>query len=148
MAEAVGELTEAGWPRPIVDGLPIAWISLPDALGQTDPDRHRTSVLERICQVCGEGHEPDGEIWLMVNEPRREELPEPRDGKEALAMDDALLHPRCAKLALGRCPGLKELRDQDRLTVLRTTAANTYIVETPDGDRAAAGLEHVELVDA
>lgn len=139
-------LTERGWPRPETRTrhgmLPVPWVSPTDKLGVKDPERDEEAKENRTCQICGLGH--DGEVWLFVNE---EGVPAEREGLIALAMDDAILHPRCARLALGNCPALGRLFAQQRLTVLRASIHDVYTVTDPsegDRERLVIDLEKVE----
>lgn len=107
-------LTDAGWPRPRnEDGYPVPWISNPRDLGVMDRARHRQSIRDLLCQVCGEGHGPDDPMFIFVND----DAPSDPRGMIAQALDDGILHERCARLAYARCPELGRLRAGGRLHV-------------------------------
>jgi hypothetical protein len=133
LADDFHGLTDPGWPRPrfrltrgqfirtrigeVVDRvLPVPWITPVPTFSKTDPARRRESKARKLCQVCGEGHEPGSEVFVFLNgglrsRPEHERLPEPERFKHVLlrAIDDSVMHERCAKLAAGNCPKLKEM---------------------------------------
>jgi hypothetical protein len=121
-------LTDSGWPRPryrlmrnrtgeVLDRvLPVPWVTPVPLFSKTDPARRRLSEERKLCQVCGEGHEPGSEVLVFLNgglrsQPEHERLPDPEKFKHVLlrAIDDSVMHERCAKLAAGNCPKLKEM---------------------------------------
>jgi hypothetical protein len=86
-----------------------------------------------------------GTVYVLVNEApvRGEDL----TGRLAQAMDDAVMHGRCARLALARCPHLRALQAASGLAVVRGPAgavdAHTFDDAQEahlalDGDRATA----------
>jgi hypothetical protein len=108
-------LTQAGWPRPIIDGFPIPWVSPAEALGITNGDRILATKADRLCQVCG--GPLDSESVVFVDGGRKSKRRHADvDFTEVLcrAMDDAVMHPRCARLAAGRCPRLRQLQREER----------------------------------
>lgn len=110
-------LTEAGWPRPILGGLPIPWVSPVENLGTTNGDRILATKADLLCQVCGDQLDSDGESVVFVHRGRKSNRPyRDTDLTETLcrAMDDAVMHPRCAQLAAGRCPRLRKLQREER----------------------------------
>lgn len=114
-----GTLTAPGWPRPWIAGIPIPWVSSPYEMGKTDGDRREWTKHERGCQVCGEKHEPGAEVVaflagpLVSLEDDEKELVFPN--LKVMAMDDAILHERCARLAAKHCPKLKEMHAEGSL---------------------------------
>lgn len=86
----------AGWPRPVSEGLPVAWIA-PVIGGQVDwaglnMPRLRAAAEENLCQVCGRTL---GEtVWFALV-----------DGDIAAG---GPLHEECMKLASSVCPRLRE----------------------------------------
>jgi hypothetical protein len=128
-------LTPAGWPRPKAawrgKRLPVPWIVPPPEWVTMDPERGIQSVEDRLCQVCGEGHDAGGEVVIFLDGMPRdaetfEEVPvgyelgtDPgewsADKLVLLARDQAILHDRCARLAVGTCPHLKRAAAGNRL---------------------------------
>lgn len=110
-------LTEAGWPRPIIGGFPIPWVSPAEDLGITNGDRMLTMKADGLCQVCGEPLDKASESVVFVDGGRKSRRRHAdTDFAEVLcrAMDDAVMHPRCARLAAGRCPRLRRLQHEER----------------------------------
>lgn len=110
---------DAGWPRQAnCRGLPTLYI-------QTDPhnfttgfnrERRQACVRSRLCQICGEEL---GSRGLGI----------PMNGLANAAggfNQATLLHERCMRLALARCPKLDEWRKGDHITVLREPAGVQY----------------------
>lgn len=127
-------LTEPGWPRPKAPGpdgkvLPVPWIVPPPEWASMDPARGRASIEERLCQVCGEGFtEPDEPCVIILDGKLRDaetgdeyDVPQhslPAETARRVLMkarDQALLHERCAKLAIGFCPHLARAKAKSRL---------------------------------
>jgi len=130
-------LTEPGWPRPKAPGpdgklLPVPWIVPPPEWASMDPARGRASIEERLCQVCGEGFtEPDEAAVIFLDGMPRdiETYRELAVGYEVgsdpncwaldkivlKARDQAILHERCAKLAVGFCPHLATAKAKNTL---------------------------------
>jgi hypothetical protein len=106
-----------GWPRPRnEDGLPVPWVSVPWDLGAMITDRAVRVRDEILCQVCAGEHGPDDDVYLFVKSPT---VPSRSDVVAVQAMDDGILHERCALLARARCPELVRLRGIGQLRTLR-----------------------------
>lgn len=126
------KLTPAGWPRerrPDREGKvwPVAWITLAPDFAKMDPARGKEALEQRLCQVCGEGHDPDIDIVIFLDAELRDAdtfervhlgydfPPEPHDNLDRLvlkAKDAAMLHDRCARLAVATCPHLRGARER------------------------------------
>lgn len=127
------ELTAAGWPRPRHGGWPIPWISPREELAQTDLNRLQACGTGAVCAVCGEGYQADEKAYAVTRPPDDVTL-EPgdiitpaeqaADGEPGLitAIDNGVLHRRCARLALVWCPKLRELLEDGELVVLEVVA--------------------------
>lgn len=134
--------TERGWPRPLnEERYPVPWISPSSDLAVMDPRRHRRVVEDMLCQVCGEGHQEGSDVYLFVNEAS----PAPR-GAVAQAMDDALMHERCARLAHGRCPELRRLRQGGRLRAYRAPLSAVVLLEEGPHNNLGARLDDSQEV--
>ena len=118
--------TDPGWPRPrFLDRLgrllPVPWVTPMPHFAKTDAGRRTRSKHERLCQVCGEGHPDGAEVVLFIDGGlRTRSLDEELDVEEyrnvlLRAMDDAIMHERCARLAAGFCPRLREMRAKGQL---------------------------------
>jgi hypothetical protein len=135
-----GTLTTAGWPRPIIDGFPIPWVSPVENLGKTDPDRILETKERSLCQVCGEPFS-DSEDELVVvfvdGGPKSQKPLGSVDLEKVLcrAMDDAVMHLRCAKLAAGRCPCLRRLREEKRFMALVGSVSEVKEYDTDEEER-------------
>lgn len=146
-AEARTELTPRGWPRPFNDdGLPVPWISPRNELKVTDPQRMLAVVFGLLCQVCGEGHYADEAVFMFVND-------EPKGNSGvALAMDNAVMHERCAKLTLGRCPGVNGVMMKGPFYILVACSNNIEIIydhedeERSDEPRLAVQLDKAKIM--
>lgn len=135
-AEQRSMLTPRGWPRPYNDdGYPIPWATPKDNLAVTDPQRLLAAVFGLLCQVCGEGHYPDEAVFMFVND----DVPEDPGSKIALAMDDAVMHERCAKLTLGRCPGVGAIQAKGPFSILLANSSDIEVrydhEDDEDGER-------------
>lgn len=127
-------LAPAGWPRPwrrdykSGERLPAPWITVLPEFAKMDPTRGGQMVRYRLCQVCGEGHEEGTDVvifldgglrdWQTLKEvefPATPEDPPPLGDFILKAHDGAMLHERCAKLAVGFCPFLKRAQAGNRL---------------------------------
>jgi hypothetical protein len=115
----------AGWPRPwrldakSGEHLPAPWITVLPEFAKMDPARGGQMVRYRLCQVCGEGHGDgeciifldgglrDAETLTEVEFPRKPDLIPPLADFALRAHDGAMLHERCAKLAVKFCPFLR-----------------------------------------
>jgi hypothetical protein len=126
-------LTEKGWPRPRTPhygGLPVPWVSPMEQLKRTDPDRMHEVVDHALCQICGLPHEPNSTVYLFANE---EVVPHDIAMKWIQAMDNAILHEQCFKLAYGRCPALRNLRMEYMLQVFTAPIETIKIYTIPAG---------------
>lgn len=127
-------MTDRGWPRPRnAQGLPVPWVSPSNDLAKLEPSRRWAAILGRLCQVCGEGHEDHHQVICLINQ----KPPKNLKGKVGMAQSDAMLHERCAKLSLGRCPGLGGLLTGDELYVVAIHARHLYL--TPDDQTSTEG---------
>lgn len=129
------KLTDQGWPRPIVNGLPIPWVSPPEDLSQMNGQRAEACASGAICAVCGLGYQDGEEAYVLV---RAEAVPADLDGGYVIAMDNAVMHKRCAQLAMGVCPALLRMKDQGLLRIVRTTGNNatpTMRKDAKDGEK-------------
>lgn len=122
------DLTPAGWPRPVVDGWPIPWVSPAHALATMDIPRLRRAASGKICAVCGLDHQPTDAAYIVVSGPKP-----PHDVETlAQAMDNAVMHLRCLKLAVGKCPTLLRMIRENRLLVLEVISEDTVFEEPPE----------------
>lgn len=125
-------LAPPGWPRPRLpdrEGVhrPAPWITETPDFASMDPDRGALSITERLCQVCGEGHEPGADVIIFLDGPLRDARTRERlESRGPLvnflhvdvtlkALDQAIMHERCARLAAGACPQLRRMRAEGRL---------------------------------
>lgn len=131
-----GEMTEAGWPRPQVDNLPVPWVSPADDLSAMHPARAAACASGAICAVCGLGYDDDDDAYVLVH---AMEAPEDLSAVDVQAMDNGILHFRCLRLALGRCPKLRSLRDQGALQLVKTKG-NSATVVLDENERPVAYL--------
>lgn len=160
-------LTEPGWPRPryhlVVRGrirkpdidrlVPVPWVTPVPRFSQTDPMRRMESKDKRLCQVCGHGHRAGAETIVFLHGGLRTS-----DGKEMdrdaytnavlRAIDDSVMHERCARLSAGSCPRLQALRKADELWAFAgpIEAVELYDdqerpIEYPAGQHEAARVE-------
>lgn len=121
---------EPGWPRPRnKDGFPIPWVSVPNDLGVMIPDRIEKCRQDLLCQVCAEQHDPDDDVYLFV----QEKPPTAWTDVLAQAMDDGVLHRRCALLSRARCPELVRLDAKSKLEMLKCKAHQVYFDHGIDG---------------
>lgn len=137
-------LTDAGWPRPVIDGWPIPWVSPPEDLSFTDGDRLLAVIAGKLCQVCGLGHQPGDRIIVYVsadNEGTGRDVD--LADQTVFAMDNAILHDRCARLALARCPALREMKRNGALIVLSAPAESLFV-----GDANGKGDDHLAVPGA
>jgi hypothetical protein len=146
-------LTTPGWPRPIVNGHPVPWVVDPADFGQTERERHLACVEQGLCQVCGLTHRGGDWAYLLVKEePVGDITAEDAQPMLALAMDDAVMHERCFRLAVGACPALRAARqiDQDGKTLLayrvRASYVDAYDLDDYDDPRLAVPLAACEPV--
>lgn len=125
-------LTKAGWPRPIVDGWPIPWVSPSEDLSEMHLARSAACASGAICAVCGEGYAEDEEAYALVTGTDAER-PVDMSSVEVRAMDNGILHKRCALLAMTACPKLKSMIEEGRLTVVATKGNIARLFIEDDG---------------
>ena len=99
----------AGWPRPVVDGLPLPWIT------QVWPEEPRWRAIDRtrvlacqlgwLCQHCGLALEPVAYIVLVTGR---------------MVLSNAALHRRCLTAAASLCPHLAGSDDYETTQVSRS----------------------------
>lgn len=123
--------TDVGWPRPIIGGWPIPWVTPAENLKQTDPDRMAKVVDYALCQICGLAHEPMSFVYFFVNL-EIGPIPDNVEDKIVQAMDNAVMHEHCMKLAIGRCPALRDLMERDKLVMYRSRWKHVKIHEIPE----------------
>src|SRR5690349_14585779 len=116
-------LTKAGWPRPVVDGWPIPWVSPSDDLSSMNSARAAACASAAICAVCGEGFDHDEECYALVQSDNAPAL----ETVLVQAMDNAFMHRKCVRLALSVCPKLKELHSGGFLQAVKTTANSARV---------------------
>lgn len=137
------KLTEAGWPRPIVDGLPIPWVSPPHDLSQMNPSRFSACASGAVCAVCGLGFQNDETAYSLVKEKEQ-----PPEVSGVQAMDNAVMHDRCVRLSLKVCPKLNELRAAGELYLVKVLGNNARVVVGKDDTlRATFDPEAVVVLD-
>jgi hypothetical protein len=113
-----GTLTKTGWPRPIVGGKPIPWVSPADQLSTMNNARAAACASGAVCAVCGEGH-LDSELLAYAFILKHTITTQMKDG-HVFPMDNGVLHARCAKLALKHCPKLRQLQEAGNLAIIAT----------------------------
>jgi hypothetical protein len=121
-------LTEAGWPRPVVNGWPIPWVTPAEKLSEVNEGRRLASVGGAICQVCGQGFPFDARAYMFVPDSDAV-LAELSAGDyigttigpaaRVIPLDGAVLHRECARLTAARCP---HVRDRGDLVLLEVPA--------------------------
>lgn len=129
-----GKLTASGWPRPVVGGLPIPWVSPADDLSTMNAARAAACASGAVCAVCGVGYDEGQEAFAFV---RGEALPADMSTGTVRAMDNAIMHGRCARLALAVCPKLKSLVAGGLLQIVRTVGNVATATVVKDGELAA-----------
>lgn len=127
-------LTRTGWPRPVVGGLPIPWVSPSDDLATMNGARAIACSSGAVCAVCGEGYEEDETAYAFVKE---KSLPDDLGVGAIRAMDNGILHQRCARLALAVCPKLKSLVREGMLQIVKTAGNIATPMSVEDGELAA-----------
>jgi hypothetical protein len=127
------KLTKRGWPRPIFNGWPIPWVSPRENLSLIDGTRERIVQRFKICQVCGLGHEPGATVYIYCSKAPGEALDLSDDTKAAFAIDNAVMHERCARLAVARCPRLRSLQASGELAIFQTVIEAVAMKEPADG---------------
>lgn len=111
-----------------------------------DAARKLALLDTRMCQVCGLCHNPGDVVFVCVDTVVDEHgapTSRPEDAASVVPMDEGLLHERCMRLAVGRCPQLVELRKMSSLLVLRVPVDDVFVV----GDEQHARLDRAEVVD-
>lgn len=91
-----------GFPRPLLDGLPLPYSGLIDTHGKADVPRVLKCKDNNLCGVCGLAL-TEGDEWFFDS------------GSIAvknLPLDGIYLHNKCAKLTKAVCPFLKESTPQ------------------------------------
>lgn len=126
----MGELTRAGWPRPIVNGFPVPWVSPSDKLAEMDTARAAACASGAICAVCGGDYGDDEPAYVLV---QSAEKPLAVAEVDVQAMDNGILHKRCLQLALARCPKLRSLHAGGLLLVVRTSGNSARPTQDQDG---------------
>jgi hypothetical protein len=109
-----------------------------------DAARKLALLDTRACQVCGVCHNPGDLVFLCVSTPVDAEgrpVDRPEDATAVVPMDEALMHERCMRLAVGRCPQLLELRKMGRLLVLRVPVDDVLVRD----EEQVARLDHAEV---
>lgn len=124
-------LTKTGWPRPIVDGLPIPWVSPAESLATMNLGRAAACASGSICAVCGEGYSDDEQAFALVT---ASEMPPSLSGIMVQAMDNGILHKRCLQLALAMCPKLKSMTADGVLQIVETKGNIAQVAIDDDGD--------------
>jgi hypothetical protein len=138
------KLTRAGWPRPIVDGHPVPWVSPSDELAKMDSARATACASGAICAVCGGDYDDNENAYVLVNS---KDKPKDISTVGVLAMDNGILHKRCAQLALARCPKLRSLTSEGALKVVKTKGNSARAVVGEDGQvKAFLDSEECEII--
>jgi hypothetical protein len=132
-------LTDAGYPRPIIEGYPIPWVSPAENLGTTNGDRILATKEQGLCQVCGLAFASEEEVVVFVTAETKESHASV-DLSTALcrATDDAVMHPRCAKLAAGRCPKLQEVQEEGRFSAYQGPVEAVQEYDAPEEEHDPA----------
>lgn len=132
-------LTAAGWPRPVFDGWPVPWVSPQGRLSKMDDGRLAACAAGAVCAVCGHGYgvvdDPDdpGETIGEKAYALARAVPDDTGPDSAVrAMDNAVMHERCLRLALARCPALLKLTREGVLLVLRVWSGSGVVHVNPD----------------
>lgn len=124
-----GVLTDAGWPRPRVDGYPVPWVAPSDALGSVNEGRRLASMGGGVCQVCGLGFQVGDYAYGFTYLPPGRRLGPIEPGMYLSSIvhesvrigliDGGVLHHKCARLTAAVCP---HLRDDERAEFVRVPA--------------------------
>lgn len=154
-------LTEPGWPRPwhpdqYGTRRPTPWITVLPNFATIHPGRRERMVEDRLCQVCGLGHEPGAEVIVFQAGRLRDkatggelhlgpdfEVAAHFDQVAIALRDAALLHERCARLAVRHCPALSRWRESHALFAFAGPLDALMVFK--DSDEAKDG-EVVDLV--
>lgn len=115
-----GSLTRSGWPRPVVNGWPIPWVSPARNLALMNPARVRRILYNKLCQVCGKKHAKGSTVFICLDADKSYLSTEGQEFHDsyAIPMDHGILHERCFKLAIAFCPLLKAKRASNQLLCL------------------------------
>lgn len=124
------KLTKTGWPRPVVNGLPIPWVSPSDKLSTMNSARAAACASGAVCAVCGEGYADDEPAYVLVT---ATDAPADIASVDVQAMDNGILHKRCVQLALAMCPKLKSMIAEGRLQIVSTTGNNASVIIDDEG---------------
>lgn len=120
-------LTDPGWPRPNVNGVPIPWVAPAENLGEVSEGRRLASVGGSVCQVCGLSFAaPDWAYALVRVSPAAAAALEPGEpislvigDRIVIPLDGAVLHWDCMRLTRASCP---HVRGRDDLVVVMVPA--------------------------
>jgi hypothetical protein len=137
-------LTRSGWPRPIVDGLPVPWVSPSDDLGSMDGARSAACASGAICAVCGGDYAETEDAYVLV---KAADQPRNMAAVEVHAMDNGILHRRCVLLAMARCPELRRLAVAGVLQVVKTKGNSARIAIRGGEAKAVVDGADCEVVD-
>jgi hypothetical protein len=130
-----GALTPAGWPRPVVAGWPVPWVSPDRALGVMNDGRYAACASGAVCAVCGQGYQMGAYGVALVKVEPGEGLPDPLPADGGLTpMDNAVLHGPCARLAVSTCPALVRLREEGALAAVLTPGNAAVVVVEREGE--------------
>ncbi len=136
------KLTDAGWPRPKNDdGYPIPWYNDADDLRAVHGARYSACASGAICPICGVAFIDGMRAFAFLSLRQLEgtaladaltsSLEHPLDGFDVSPMDNSVMHDKCAKLSLARCPHLADLISAGDLFVIELPA-NACDVHGPD----------------
>lgn len=116
------ELTKSGWPRPIIGGWPIPWVSPHSDLAKMSPERTRRILYNKLCQVCGKKHAKGSTVFMCLDSDKSYLSPYGQEfhNSYAIPMDKGIMHERCFRLAIAICPLLKAKRELKELLCLST----------------------------
>lgn len=155
-------LTDKGWPRPwhthAPDGerYPTPWVTVLPNFATIHPGRREDIVADRLCQICGEAHKPGSTVVVF----QVGRLRDKRNGAELIldadtdlstilhvvgipVRDAALLHDRCARLAVKFCPSLRQMAATQSLGAFYGPIEGVTVID--EGDETSDG-EPVDLL--
>ncbi len=132
-------LSDAGWPRPLNGrGYPVPWYNDYDDLKITHKARYRACASGAICPVCGCGYDDNETAYALLSlrqlegtplaEALRSDLEWPLDGHDVSPMDNSVMHTKCCRLALAKCPHLTMLMAENELFVIQLPANSCDVV--------------------
>ncbi|WP_143267784.1 hypothetical protein [Amycolatopsis alba] len=105
-----------GWPRQIVDGLPVPWLApvIGDRVAWTALNAARLHEVEQgwLCQVCGRDLDPAPTAWIAVSQ-----------GEVATG---GAMHEKCMHLARAVCPELRDDPSYVFTEVRRSDRTNSW----------------------